>query len=165
MNLVVSACSSSSSRRKTKTIIPQVESIMTIKPKRLVEMLRELNRRGRVYSRTRGTHSAMICKENGDVLAFSEDVGRHNAIDKVVGALFLGNEYFGRCVLLSTGRQSSEMILKAAYAGIPLVASMTVPLISGVRMAEETGVTLTSISGGVLQIYSGVERIKKENSF
>ncbi len=92
--------------------------------------------------------------------AFAEDVGRHNAVDKVIGSLALGKVDSGTCVLLSTGRQSGEMVQKAARGGIPVVVSMTVPLISGVRLAEVSGVTLASIGQGQLKVYTNADRIK-----
>ena len=159
MNLILSAYYSSSNRRSSSDITPFVDSNLVIKPKQVVEMFKELNSRGEIYNRTRGTHSAMICNKDGTVLAFSEDVGRHNAVDKVVGALLLKEMSFSECVLLSTGRQSSEMILKAARAGVQLVASMAVPLVSGVRMAEKTGITLVSLIGGKLHVYSENYRV------
>jgi FdhD protein len=101
----------------------------------------------------------MACTDDGEVLAFAEDVGRHNAVDKVIGSLALKQVDSGKCVLLSTGRQSGEMVQKAARGGIPVVASMTVPLISGVRLAEVSGVTLASIGKGKLKVYTNAERI------
>ena len=118
-----------------------------------------LNSRSSVHRRTRGTHAAMLCGGDGEVLAFAEDVGRHNAVDKVVGAHALNGGELGSCVLLSTGRQSGEMVQKACRMGIPVIASMTVPLVSGVRLAEASGLTLTSMSSGRLRVYSAPRRI------
>jgi FdhD protein len=159
MNLIVTACSSSSYRRHTNNTFPRVSSTIKVKPRQIVDMMRELNKRGRVYNHTRGTHSAMICSDHASLLSFSEDVGRHNAVDKVIGAVLLEGASFSDCLLLSTGRQSGEMVLKAAKAGIPLVASMTVPLVSGIRMAEKTGITLVSLIGGKLCVYSVPDRV------
>ena len=159
MNLIVTACASSPRAGSTRSEVPVVSSGLRVEAGRLREMMEELNSRCSVHRRTRGTHAAMLCGGDGEVLAFAEDVGRHNAVDKVVGSYALGGGDLGVCVLLSTGRQSGEMVQKACRAGIPVIASMTVPLVSGVRLAEASGLTLTSLGGGRLRVYSGPQRI------
>ena len=164
MNLIVTACSANPRARGQKVTVPKVKSGMKVDPKNIVEMIRELNKRSDVHLRTRGTHAAMACSASVEVQAFAEDVGRHNAMDKVIGSLALNSIDPRKCVLLSTGRQSGEMVQKAAQAGIPVVASMTVPLLSGVRLAEASGVTLASVDRGKVKIYTHPERIKIEES-
>ena len=158
MNLIVTACSAGP-RAGSGRPLPRVESDMRVGVNTLKTMIAELNRRSSVHMRTRGTHAAMLCGVDGEPHAFAEDVGRHNALDKVVGAHALRGGELGACVLLSTGRQSGEMVQKAARAGVPVVCSMTVPLVSGIRLAEATGVTLASLSGGALKVYTLPERI------
>ena len=159
MNLIVTACSASPRRRGSPPGVPRVESDMKVSSSTLKAAMVELNRRSSVHMRTRGTHAAMLCSSEGETLSFAEDVGRHNALDKVVGGYSLMGGPMGGCVLLSTGRQSGEMVLKAARAGTPLVCSMTVPLVSGIRLAEATGVTLSSLSGGQLKVYTHPSRV------
>jgi FdhD protein len=159
MNLIVTACASSPSTVNTRATVPEVSSELRVEASRLKDMITALNSRSSVHRRTRGTHAAMLCGGDGDVLAFAEDVGRHNAVDKVVGSHALGGGEMGACVLLSTGRQSGEMVQKACRVGIPVIASMTVPLVSGVRLSEKSGLTLTSVSGGRLRVYSAPRRI------
>ncbi len=160
MNLIVTACASSPRAENTRTQLPTVTSGLNVEASRLKEMIAALNSRCSVHRRTRGTHAAMLCGGDGEVLAFAEDVGRHNAVDKVVGSYALSGGDLGACVLLSTGRQSGEMVQKACRVGIPVIASMTVPLVSGVRLAERSGLTLTSVSGGRLRVYSAPRRIR-----
>lgn len=162
MNLIVTACGTGQKRRVSQDDIPEVDSKIQVEADGILFMLEELNRRSTVHMRTRGTHAAMICNIDGDVLSFAEDVGRHNAVDKVIGSLVLKRRDLSQFILLSTGRQSAEMVQKVARGGIPVVASMTVPLISGVRLAELTGVTLCSLGKGMLKIYSNSYRIKNE---
>jgi len=159
MNLIVTACGSSPRAERSLTRLPEVSSELRVEASRLKEMITALNRRSSVHRRTGGTHAAMLCDGRGEMLAFAEDVGRHNAVDKVIGAHALRGGAFGGCVLLSTGRQSGEMVQKACRVGVPVIASMTVPLVSGVRLAEASGVTLTSLGGGRLRVYSGPQRI------
>lgn len=159
MNLIVTACGANPRAKASDVELPRVDSKLQVEHSKIMDMFRELNQRCDVHLKTRGTHSAMLCSREGEVYAFAEDVGRHNAVDKVIGSLALMSGNSGECVLLSTGRQSGEMVLKAARAGIPLVASMTVPLVSGVRLAEASGVTLAALGLGRLKIYSHPERI------
>ena len=160
MNLIVTACSAKPRDTGAKVSIPRVESTLQVRPTSIMEMIRTLNLKSDVHIRTRGTHAAMACNKEGVIQAFAEDVGRHNAMDKVIGTLALNNHDPGKCVLLSTGRQSGEMVQKAARAGIPVVASITVPLISGVRLAEASGITLVSVGEGKLKVYTHTDRIK-----
>jgi FdhD protein len=113
-----------------------------------------------VHRETGGTHSAAICGPGGDVFAFAEDVGRHNAVDKVVGSGALRGVDLSGCVLISSGRQSGEMVLKAARGGIPVVASVAGPLESGIRLAEAAGITLICfVRGRHMNVYTNPERI------
>ena len=126
----------------------------------ILSLIRELNLRAEVFKATGGTHCAMLCKEDGEVLAYSEDVGRHNAVDKVIGELALEDGEFSNCILVSSGRQSSYMVLKAARVGIPIVVSQAGPLDSGVKVAEETGITLICFARGKrMNIYTHPERL------
>jgi FdhD protein len=139
---------------------PKVSSQLSVKPEALLKMVEELNRRASVFKATGGTHSAMLCTGGGDVLAYAEDVGRHNAIDKVIGLLTLEGGTFSDCVLVSSGRQPSDMVLKAARVGIAVVVSQAAPLDSGVRAAEETGVTLVCFARGRrFNVYAHPERV------
>ncbi|EMR73534.1 Formate dehydrogenase, subunit FdhD [Thaumarchaeota archaeon SCGC AB-539-E09] len=127
---------------------------------KVMEMIRELNARSSVYRATGGTHSAMLCSDAGEVYAFAEDVGRHNAVDKVVGAGLMKRVDLSGCVLLSSGRQSSEIVLKVARSGVPVVASVSGPLESGINVARETGVTLICFARGKrMNVYTYPERI------
>ena len=160
MNLIVTACGSKPRGIRSQVTMPKVSSVLYVKAETILGMIRKLNQKSDVHLRTRGTHAAMACTNDGEVLAFAEDVGRHNAVDKVIGSLAIDNVDSGRCVLLSTGRLSGEMVQKAARGGIPVVVSMTVPLISGVRLAEISGVTLASIGPGQIKVYTNADRIK-----
>ena len=127
---------------------------------KIMEMIRELNTKSSIYRETGGTHSAMLCSNVGEVYAFAEDVGRHNAVDKVVGIGLMKCVDLSCCVLLSSGRQSSEIVLKVARSGVPVVASVAGPLESGINVARETGVTLICFARGKrMNVYTYPERI------
>jgi FdhD protein len=159
MNLIVTACGTKPHVRETDIEIPEIVSDLKVTVDSVFGMIKKLNKKSEVHYRTRGTHAAMICSYDGAVMAFAEDVGRHNAVDKVIGAFALNSGDSSKCVLLSTGRQSGEMVQKASRGGFPIIVSITVPLISGVRIAESTGVTLVSLGLGKLKVYSCNERI------
>jgi FdhD protein len=158
MNLIATT-GSASPKQRSSPYIPKVESSMNVIADDLKKMTARLNRVSSVHMRTRGTHAAMLCSVDGETLAFAEDVGRHNAMDKVIGAYMLRGGDTRSCVLLSTGRQSGEMVQKAGRARVPVVASLAAPLISGVRLAEAAGITLASLSAGKLKVYTCPERI------
>lgn len=106
----------------------------------IIKMAQKLEE-GRLYQLTRGVHVATLF-ENERLVAFAEDVGRHNAVDKVVGIGIQSKINFSNSVLVSSGRQPADMVLKAARMGIPIVVSRTAPIRSGIIAAEKNGVTL-----------------------
>ncbi len=102
-----------------------------------------------VYFMTRGTHLATLVSQGGERVAQAIDIGRHNAIDKVVGYAALNNIDVSQLYLLSTGRQSAGMVLKAARAGVPLIVTKSAPLDSGIDAAQKTGVGLVGLVSNV----------------
>ncbi|HUS78885.1 MAG TPA: formate dehydrogenase accessory sulfurtransferase FdhD [Patescibacteria group bacterium] len=138
----------------------RVRSEARVTPAAIIGMVSELDRRGVMYKQTGGLHSAMLCRTDGAVVSFAEDVGRHNAIDKVIGAGLLRGEGLGDCVLISSGRQPGEIVLKASRSGIPVIASVAAPLSSGIKVAEMTGVTLICfVRGRRMNLYTHHERM------
>ncbi|RLI21865.1 formate dehydrogenase accessory sulfurtransferase FdhD [Candidatus Bathyarchaeota archaeon] len=143
---------------------PMVKSKYKVSAEEILHFIKRLNSLSEVFRVTGGTHSAAIF-EDEKLVAFAEDVGRHNAVDKVVGMAALKKADFSRCVLVSSGRQPANMVLKAARVGIPIVASIASPLHSGVEAAKKTGVTLVCfVRGQRMNIYSNPERIEILNS-
>jgi len=139
---------------------PRVASQLRVKPEAVLKIVSELNNRSRVFKATGGTHSAMLCTSEGEVLAYAEDVGRHNAIDKVIGQHALEHRTFSDCILISSGRQPNDMVLKAARVSIPMVVSQAAPLESGIKAAEETGVTLICFMRGKrMNIFTNPKRV------
>ena len=111
------------------------------------------------YRETGGIHSAAIA-DRGGILLFGEDVGRHNAVDKVIGRAYLDGMEMSDKVLLCTGRISSEVLVKAARSGIPVVVSRTSPTDLSVRLAGKLGITLVGfVRGGNVSVYTRTQRI------
>jgi len=115
----------------------------------------------RVFSRTGGLHAAGLFTPAGDLIAVREDVGRHNAVDKIVGwALLNGRLPLSGCALLVSGRASFELVQKAVLAGIPLLAAVSAPSSLAAELAESAGLTLVGfLRGQSMNLYTAPHRL------
>jgi FdhD protein len=132
-----------------------------ISPELLAGLPDRLRDAQRVFSRTGGLHAAGVFDAAGTLVCAREDVGRHNAVDKVVGwALREGRLPLAGCVLLVSGRASFELVQKAVLAGIPVLAAVSAPSSLAADLAQEAGLTLVGfLRGASMNVYTGAERI------
>ncbi|MCX4830469.1 formate dehydrogenase accessory sulfurtransferase FdhD [Streptomyces sp. NBC_00006] len=137
-----------------------------ITPELLASLPDRLREAQRVFDRTGGLHAAALFDEEGRLVDIREDVGRHNAVDKLVGrALQNGELPLSRSILMVSGRASFELAQKAVMAGIPMLAAVSAPSSLAVDLAAETGLTLVGfLRGSSMNVYAGEERIALETA-
>lgn len=132
-----------------------------VSPELLYELPARLREHQRLFSATGGMHAAGLFDARGELIAAREDVGRHNAVDKLVGHALLGGRVpLDGTIMLVSGRASYEIMQKALAAGVPVVCSVSAPSSLAVSVARAFGVTLVGfLRGRRLNLYSGAERI------
>ncbi|MFY9720585.1 MAG: formate dehydrogenase accessory sulfurtransferase FdhD, partial [Candidatus Cybelea sp.] len=129
--------------------IRPLEDAVRVPPRLLYELPARMLDAQRTFAATGGLHAAALFDERGEMLAVREDVGRHNAVDKIVGwGLLDGRLPFERCLLVVSGRASYEVLQKSLMARIPIVASVSAPSSLAVDLAREFGVTLAGFLRG-----------------
>lgn len=136
----------------------KVESNYNVTKEDILEASKVLRERSDVWSATGGTHVALLVSEDNYIAI--EDVSRHVAIDKVIGAGKLQDIDFSKSFLFSSGRMPGDMIIKVARVGIPIIASKSAPTSSGYIVGEEANITMIGfVRGNRFNIYTHSERI------
>lgn len=145
--------------RAQRTILQDINSNLTVCKEDVFLCVRAILK-SPVFTETEAVHSAGLFLNGKKAVSITEDLGRHNALDKVIGAGLLENIDFNKILAASTGRQPTEMLLKCCSAGIPIIATKGVPTSMAVELAEQTGITIAGlVRGDTMVVYSRPERI------
>lgn len=161
MTSACGVCGKANLEALTQRGVQPVKKGMTVIPAVISSLPDKLRERQRVFESTGGLHAAGLFDRDGDLVAAREDVGRHNAVDKLVGwALLDGRVPLDDHVLMVSGRSSYEIAQKAATAGIPIVGSVSAPSSLAVDVAREFDMTLIGfVRDDRFNVYAGAERI------
>jgi FdhD protein len=157
--VILSACGSES------PFLPQphlarIRSDLRVRAEIILDAIHNLDSTAETYRKTGGVHAAAIFKSDGTVVAFAEDVGRHNAVDKVIGITSLVKTDLDHCFLALSGRLTSDIVFKAARVRIPIIASLAAAIDSGIEVAKRANLTLIGfVRGRRMNIYAFPERI------
>lgn len=144
----------------------RVESTVAIEAGVIATLPDRLRSAQTVFARTGGLHAAGLFRADGTLDAIAEDVGRHNAVDKTIGATWLARGgSIGSDALCVSGRASYEIVLKAVVAGIPVVVAVSAPSTMAIDLAASAGVTLAGfVRDGRINVYSRPERLRAVTS-
>jgi len=147
-----------------KTRGERVDSQLVVTPGEILSLLKQFQEKMELYRLTGGVHTSAL-SDSENLLVVAEDIGRHNTLDKIQGECLMRGISTRDRLLLTTGRVSSEMLLKAAKMQLPIVVSRHSPTGSAVWLARELGITLVGQArGGRLQVYSRPERLGRSTN-
>ena len=139
--------------------LAKIKSQIGISTVKIFTLAKEFQHRSQIYRATGGVHSAALC-DTKNILLFSEDIGRHNAIDKIFGECILRDIPTDDRILITSGRISSEILLKVAKRDIPILISKSAPTNLGVKLANDLGVTVIGfVRGERMNVYTNGWRV------
>ena len=146
----------------TDTSSQMVDSQMKMSVDEVFALVNEFQHNSKLYLATHGVHSAALC-DNKCILVFEEDIGRHNAIDKIFGKCLLKDMPSEDKAVITSGRITSEILHKVAKRGIPIIISISAPTDLGVKIADTLGITLVaSVRGKRMNVYTHDWRIARD---
>ena len=139
----------------------KIESRTEISPDEVSTLVRDFQHHSELYRTTGGVHSAALCDAR-NILVFNEDIGRHNAVDKIFGECLLKGILTDGKVIVTSGRISSEILLKVARGNIPIIISKSAPTNLGVKLANDLGITLLGfVRGKRMNVYTNDWRMTR----
>jgi FdhD protein len=148
----------------TQLAAPVIEAGWSVSASAITSLPVRVGPRQATFAETGGLHAAALCALDGGILESAEDVGRHNAVDKIIGRLLRsGRLPAGDALLFVSGRTSFEIVQKAWLAGIPVVAAVSAPSSLAIELAREAGITLIGfVRGGRFNVYTHPARVRAE---
>jgi FdhD protein len=136
-----------------------VTSDLVVTPDEIRDLMKEMHRMSELYRETGGVHNSCLADRDG-ILVFRDDIGRHNAVDKIRGTCFLEGIDLADKLLITTGRMSSEIVIKVAKMGVPILVSRSAPTSLALDLAQRSGLTLVGyVRGEKMTVYTGKERV------
>lgn len=145
--------------------LPQTTRTLTCASDSFLPLMDTLKQRQRVFGQTGGAHAAAVFSAEGELIAEAEDLGRHNALDKVIGKCLLRGLSLEGCGVLLSSRLSLEMVSKAARAGLELIAAVSAPTSLAIEVAERAGITLCGfVRGERLTAYTHPFRLQDSST-
>lgn len=143
-----------------KTEEQRVESDLVVTPGEVLSLMKQMYQQQNLFQLGGGIHSSALCNRQ-QILALAEDIGRHNTLDKILGECLMRGLPTQDCILLTTGRISSEMILKAARMQTPVVVSRSSPTARAISLGNDLGITVIGYArGSRLSVFSVEERLR-----
>ena len=158
---ITSGCGAGLQVVSVDDILPLKVDNLTFSAKAIVSAATELQNSSQLFRETGGVHSVALCDKNGIIVVRADDIGRHNAFDKIVGYCLLKNKiYVENCFAVCTGRLSSEIVIKAFRLQLPLIVSRSAPTSRGVDLSKKCNVGLVAFArSGRFNIYHGKDMI------
>jgi FdhD protein len=159
VRLIRSGCGAAEITALSETL-PMVNHDLRVSTSVLLGLGRAMRDMQTVYRQVGGTHAAALFDAQGKGVTLAEDIGRHNAVDKAVGHCLLWGISLSDKLLVTSGRASYEMVMKAIRVGIPIAISISSPTSLAVQLAQDRGLTLIGyLRGGRMDVYTHVERV------
>lgn len=161
--IITSGCGRGASFYSATDIVGEkVQSLTTISIKQILALTAEFQHRSEIYRATGGVHAAAVCDQH-NVIVFGEDIGRHNAMDKVFGECLLKDIPTEDRLVVTSGRISSEILLKVARRNIPILISKSAPTSLSVKLADARGITLVGfVRGKRANVYTNAWRVTSD---
>ena len=142
------------------TELKRVNSGLMVAPAEVLSLMKQLSAKAELFRLCGGVHASALC-DAMNLLVVAEDIGRHNTLDKILGECLLAGVSTKNRLLLTTGRLSSEMVMKAAKMEVPIVFSRSSPTDRSISLAQEAGITLIGyVRANRLSVYTHEERLR-----
>ncbi len=139
-----------------------IEGNAVFSVRQVLELAKQLDGASKIFHMTRGVHTAALAAGEA-IVALYEDIGRHNALDRIMGHVFLNSMDTSNMAVLLSGRISSEMLIKSARVGVPVVISSKAPTGLALDLADQLGITVVGFArGNDINVYSHEERISDQ---
>ena len=159
LRVITSGCSGGTTFEDVASAHYEMRSNLRVTPEQITHLMGEFLKATALYRRAGGVHGAVLAEEE-ELLCMAEDVGRHNALDKIAGICLRKGHPLQDRILLTTGRASSEMVSKVTRMGAPIVISRTSPTSLSIQLAQAWGITLIGYTRRrSFRVYAGAERI------